>query len=397
MRFLLEDNYRDAITYLQRNLDAAKGMKAKEKVIKRFISNLHNYQYLKDSEEVLLDSIYYSGFDPKENGYLRYAMNLKNKITESTARLVKSLILNDHINPYDSDYDWLYRRDLYDDSENNIQTKLKCLTWVTNKDLQRNASREIDIDELFENGRMASAEAMEKVLSQVSVTRDKYLSLNDFFNYMLKDNKNPNAVKSLLTDVVSDNKEKLATFCRENGYDLELVSDKLEKANVSYLKALGNTSLKYIKSKQDFKDSVAMAKDIIRNMYNVSTMPNINKKEEVRELDKRQKAVADKEEKERQKIEKDGNTGATILATHLGKEELDVHDVREYAKSILTDSGNMKVINAGMIDSGAVDDSFEKILKARHKSYMGREPLELVNANILAAVEKVRKNTLRGK
>lgn len=399
MRFLFEDNYRDTITYLQRNLDAAKGMKAKEKVIKRFISNLRNYEYLKDSEEVLLDSIYYSGFDPKENPYLRYAMNLNNKVTESTARLVKSLILNDHIDPYNADYDWLYKKDLYDDSENNIQTKIKCLTWVTNKELQRNASRQIQIDELFNNGVMMQADDMQKVLSQITVRKDKYLSFNDFFNYMLAGSNKPvtvDTVKSLLTSTVMDSKNDVADFCKENGYDLDLVVDKLENASPTYLKQLGNTSLKLIKSKQEFKDRIAMTKDIIRGMYNVSSMPNLHSKED-RQLDKEQKVRVDKETKEKEKIEKDGNTGATILATHLGTDKLTVEQVRDYAKSILTDSGNMRVINAGMIDSGAVDDSFEKILKSRHKSNMGREPLELLDTAMLAAIEKVRKNTLRGK
>ena len=128
MRFLFEDEYRDSITYLQRNLDAAKGMKAKEKVIKRFISNLKSYPNLVDSEEVLIDSIYYLGFDPKENGYLRFAMNLPIKITESTARLIRQLIINDNIDPYNKDYAWLYRKDLYVDDENSIHTKIKCLT-----------------------------------------------------------------------------------------------------------------------------------------------------------------------------------------------------------------------------------------------------------------------------
>ena len=251
----------------------------------------------------------------------------------------------------------------------------------------------------MQDGKLMSANEMQKVLSQVTVRKDKYLSFNDFFNYMLAGSNKPvtvDTVRSLLTNTVSESKADVADFCKENGYDLDLVVDKLENASPTYLKQLGNTSLKLIKSKQEFKDRIAMTKDIIRGMYNVSSMPNLHSKED-RQLDKEQKVRVDKETKEKEKIEKDGNTGADILATHLGKDHLDVNDVREYAKSILTDSGNMKVINAGMIDSGAVDESFEKILKARHKSYMGREPLELLDSSILAAVEKVRKNTLRGK
>jgi hypothetical protein len=66
-------------------------------------------------------------------------------------------------------------------------------------------------------------------------------------------------------------------------------------------------------------------------------------------------------------------------------------------KGIIKDTGTMKTLVSQVIDSGAVDKELNKILKDRYKSYIGEQPIEMLNDTLLDAIKKVADDSIAGK
>lgn len=405
MKLLLEADLNNPL-YWQRSLDAAKGLKNKERVIKKYIEQLNNYKLIKDSEDILTDSIYYLGFDPEKNGFLYYMSNLDTKITEPVARLVRALIVNESIHDiHSSDYDWLYRNDLYTDKEPDVLTKIKCLTWATNPDLQRGASEQITPDDLIDDGNLMSSAEMQLRLSEISVIRDNTLRGSDYFNYILKQNVKPNNAenqKLVLLKLLATNKEALTKYCDQNNLNFEDIVQTVDHNPQPCLNAFNNAELKGFVGKPDFKNGLEVAKRFINIVFlkqdisSTTSTPksrfdSIDLKQKVKPTprSKEQQARQTQKLKAKLKDEKDGMTGAAILARKLKKSpnNLNTKDVRDHVAGLLAQDGLVS-IKLNNIKLGGLDDTFEKLLRKRYKSVMGRAPIKLLNTALVNAVDK---------
>jgi len=83
----------------QAQFDNARTVKQKEKVIEDYIKQLPNYNNIKYAQEVIANSIFYSGFDPENNPFLYYILHFKgNNLTANVADLIRTLIVDENIN-----------------------------------------------------------------------------------------------------------------------------------------------------------------------------------------------------------------------------------------------------------------------------------------------------------
>lgn len=183
--------------------------------------------------------------------------------------------------------------------------------------------------------------------------------------------------------------------------------EKWLNSNALYKEKASDTAFKikaitFIKKKQNTPGYEDLSIDLIRDpntkeLYSARTIKkhlqaldlNKNKKENKKEIEKQKR-------KEAEEIAKKGDTGVNILINHLNIKKIDQQSLHNYVKSIIDDSTNMKTITDELIDSGQLDDEFEDLLKDRYISYIGREPLELLNNKLRQLVKKETNDSLGG-
>jgi len=173
--FLFKKKQKDYLSMnperLQLEVDAVNSVKKKEQVILGYIRSLPNYNLIQEAESVILDNIYCMGFDKRYNKFLSYVLEINDfKLTAYVAREIRSFITNELL---DIHWDWLYEKELYTETENNIIGKIKCLIWASDEKYQIKASMSISDNELRDsNGKLLSFNEMEKILASIKVCED---------------------------------------------------------------------------------------------------------------------------------------------------------------------------------------------------------------------------------
>lgn len=216
MKFLLEkqliseDEYYDFQTMSNNE---------KRKFISNWIDNLGdrkgNLNLIRnDIEQSIMDY----GFDDNENKFLKYILKLKQlwfpfKLSHNIAKLIMQLMNDDSLNPTSNATQWLYRKDLYNDSEENTLFKIKALTYASDRNMQRDASRNITAESLMDkSGNLLSADKMRNILSRIKIQSESQLTIenaiNKLFGYVnLSNDRNVEKLKNYLKTLIAKDSE----------------------------------------------------------------------------------------------------------------------------------------------------------------------------------------------
>ena len=73
---------------------------------------------------------------------------------------------------------WLYRKDLYKGTDDEVRFKVKALIYASHPEHQLKASRQITWFDFIKNGKMISAKEMEDILKNIKIEEDDFPDAN---------------------------------------------------------------------------------------------------------------------------------------------------------------------------------------------------------------------------
>ena len=377
----------------QAKFNNARTMKQKEKVVEEYIKGLPNYNSIKYAQEVIANSIIYSGFDPKTNPFLYFILKFKKaRLPASAANLIRALIVDDNIDVTSAVFDWLYRADVYSGVEASILFKIKALTYASNPDLQRGASEKITVNTFLDGRRLRTAQQMKEILDQITIS-DAEFTIGDYINYCLKQERklgtDVNKKRILLTVIEYVFRAKgeeaaqseINRIFRSYKLDMNKVESIIKNLSETDLLTFDRVTIDGVQSPKDFNRSKGkIAIGIVNNLASKAKKDAKDKEQEQEE-----KAVAKEEEKNK-------NKGFTLLSAKLGTDgTLKTEQVRDYVAELLPND-NSKNLIIEYLNEGDLDDAIEDVLQQDFVSHIGRDPIVMLdNALRAAVIEEYRK------
>lgn len=151
----------------------------KRKFIRNWIHKNGYRDYLESAEVSIIEHIIENGFNPKDNKFLTYLEYLDDsqiardsiRVNNQEIDLIASLIDDNKLDPKES---WLYLPSLYKDDPQNVLFKVKALTYASDKDLQKGASKNLKPENLMnKTGEILSVDGINQVLEKIKISEEE--------------------------------------------------------------------------------------------------------------------------------------------------------------------------------------------------------------------------------
>lgn len=202
MKLLLEANNEEELSY-DKLLQQASTPNEIFKVIKKWMNENPNKSNIENAYNTLEDSVLEThSLDEEKNAFIYYLNNIKNKITDDEAALIWNIASEDNL---DVTEDWLYNKSLYEGSPEDVQFKIKAMTYASNPNLQRGANQQLVKSHLLDdNNNIKPVDDIKQILKNITITRK-----HGFENQTIKDAveilKQSNIPNSEINQLIKDN------------------------------------------------------------------------------------------------------------------------------------------------------------------------------------------------
>lgn len=202
MKLLLEANNEEELSY-DKLLQQASTPNEIFKVIKKWMNENPNKFNIENAYNTLEDSVFEThSLDEEKNAFIYYLNNIKNKITDDEAALIWTIASGDNL---DVTEDWLYNNSLYEGSPEDVQFKIKAMTYASNPNLQRGANQQLVKSHLLDdNNNIKPVDEIKQILKNITIIRK-----HGFENQTIKDAveilKQSNISNSEINQLIRDN------------------------------------------------------------------------------------------------------------------------------------------------------------------------------------------------
>ena len=202
MKLLLEANNEEELSY-DKLLQQASTPNEIFKVIKKWMNENPNKFNIENAYNTLEDSVFEThSLDEEKNAFIYYLNNVKNKITDDEAALIWSIASEDNL---DVTEDWLYNNSLYEGSPEDVQFKIKAMTYASNPNLQRGANQQLVKSHLLDdNNNIKPVDEIKQILKNITITR-KHGFENQIINDAVEILKQSGIPNSEINQLIKDN------------------------------------------------------------------------------------------------------------------------------------------------------------------------------------------------